>query len=183
MPAYRLGYNFVAVILLLPLLWLMWRNPGPLLWQWSGIGAWIMHGLALLAALGFIWSLRAYDGMVFLGWRQWQARYNDSHDPEPLHISSLHRFVRHPWYFFLLLLMWTQDLHLAQFVVYSLVSLYLVVGSRLEESKLLQYHGEAYARYRQRVPGLIPLPWRWLRTDEAAVLSQLAASQASQEKK
>ena len=176
MPAYRLGYNFLAVILLIPLLWLMQRNPGPLLWQWTGFSAWLMHALTLLALLGFVWSLKAYDGMVFLGWRQWKAGHSGSHDPEQLHISTLHRFVRHPWYFFFLLVMWTQDMHLAQLVTYSLITLYLIVGSRLEEAKLLQHHGEAYAQYCQRVPGLIPLPWRWLRADEAAALSQRAAA-------
>lgn len=174
MPAYRLTYNAVSVILLLPLLWWMQQHPGPLVWQWQGAARWLMNGLALTAIGGFLWSMKSYDGMVFIGWRQWRERHRVSTDPERLHISTLHRFVRHPWYFFLLVLMWTQDIHLAQLFAYGLVSGYLVVGSWLEEQKLKTHYGEAYRRYCQRVPGLIPLPWRWLSAAEADELLRLA---------
>ena len=48
-----------------------------------------------------------------------------------------------------------------------LVSAYLLAGSQLEERKLLIYHGERYRRYRTRVAGLLPLPWRILTKKEA----------------
>ena len=44
------------------------------------------------------------------------------------------------------------------------------VKALLEERKLLVLHGEAYARYRARVPGLIPWPGRSLSADEARTL-------------
>ena len=52
-----------------------------------------------------------------------------------------------------------------------LLTLYFVIGSRLEEQKLLRYHGEIYRRYRERVPGLIPLPWKYLRESDARALT------------
>ena len=49
--------------------------------------------------------------------------------------------------------------------------LYFIIGSRLEEEKLIRYHGEVYRRYRDRVPGLVPLPWKHLReADEQALI-------------
>jgi prephenate dehydrogenase len=50
------------------------------------------------------------------------------------------------------------------------ITLYFVIGSRLEEAKLLDYHGGTYRRYMARVPGLIPLPWKTLTTEEAKAL-------------
>jgi len=51
-----------------------------------------------------------------------------------------------------------------------IITLYFLVGSRLEEKKLLVYHGNIYRRYMSRVPGLIPLPWKFLTAEEAEVL-------------
>lgn len=174
MHSYRLVYNFLAIILLIPLLWFMQQNSGPLIWQWEGLAAWLMKGLTVTAILGFLWSLKSYDNMVFLGVTQWRNRHTETDDPEHLHISTLHRFVRHPWYFFFIVILWSQDLHLAQLIVYSLITLYFVIGSRIEERKLIVQYGEAYREYCQRVPGLIPLPWRWLTRNEATKLLQLA---------
>lgn len=174
MHGYRLTYNFLAILLLIPLLWFMQQNPGALIWQWPGVWGWIMKSLTVAAILGFIWSLKSYDNMVFLGWSQWRNRHTESNDPESLHISTLHRFVRHPWYFFFLVILWTQDLHLTHLVVYSLISAYLIIGSRIEERKLIAHYEDAYKEYCRQVPGLFPLPWRWLNKDEARRLMQLA---------
>ncbi len=174
MPAYRLFFNAVAVILLLPLLWLVHQDPGPLLWAWQGPWKWLMHGVSGLALLGLLWSARSYDMSVFIGLRQWRERRRVTGEPESLHISPLHRFVRHPWYFLALLMLWSRDQYLNQTLFYILATAYLVVGSRLEERKLVHQYGDAYRLYRRQVPGLFPLPWRWLRTTEAHRLSRLA---------
>lgn len=50
------------------------------------------------------------------------------------------------------------------------ITLYLWLGSLLEERKLLAFHGDAYARYSERVPGLVPWPGRSLSEDEARTL-------------
>jgi hypothetical protein len=48
-----------------------------------------------------------------------------------------------------------------------MVTLYLFVGSRIEERKLIQYHGDVYRRYRKMVAGLIPSPRRFLSRKQA----------------
>ncbi len=174
MPAYRLLFNTLAILLLLPLLWLVHRDPGPLLWAWQGPWRWLAVTLWALAAGGFVWASRAYDMSVFLGLRQWRERRQKAEDPEALHISSLHRFVRHPWYFLALLILWSRDQYLNQSVFYALATAYLMVGSRLEERKLVRQYGDVYRDYQQKVPALFPLPWRWLRAEEAEALVRRA---------
>ncbi|MDD3450192.1 MAG: hypothetical protein PHF72_14310, partial [Gammaproteobacteria bacterium] len=173
--SYRLLFNLQAAILLLPPLWLTYSYEGEMLCAWRGAWFWVANGIAALAAAGFLWSLRWYDGREFLGLRQWREREASVEDQERLHLSPLHRWVRHPWYFLGLLIIWTRDMNLAWLLSAVLASVYLWIGSRFEERKLLVYHGEAYRRYRERVPALIPLPWRRLDAGEAARLARAAA--------
>ncbi|MHB1373615.1 MAG: methyltransferase family protein [Thauera sp.] len=172
-PSYRLAFNLLAVVLLLPPLGLTLAWSGPLLWAWQGPWAWVANGLALAAVGGFLWSTRYYDMAVFSGSAQWRAGHRAAEDPGGLRLSPLHRYVRHPWYSLGLVILWTRDMDEARLVSTLCISLYLWIGSLLEERKLLAFHGEAYARYRSRVPGLIPLPGRVLSPEEARALEGL----------
>ncbi|MDD5241171.1 MAG: hypothetical protein PHG47_05515 [Sulfuricella sp.] len=167
MPLYRLGFNLLAVLLLLPILWLVYRDSGPMLWRWHGIGAWLANGLALAALAGFWHSLKYYDTQEFLGFRQRKLQIRQAEDQERFLLSPFHRFVRHPWYFFGLVLIWTRDMNASMLLSAAMMTIYFMVGSRLEEKKLLVYHGEVYRRYMTRVAGLIPLPWKILSAAEA----------------
>lgn len=163
-PAYRLLFNVLAVVLLLPPLWLTWRQPGEPLWSWP---AWVAWPAAAIAVAGFIWSLRWYDVLEFLGLRQWRER--DGPGPV-LRLSPLHRLVRHPWYSLGLLFLWTRDLNAAWLVSALAITAYVVLGSRLEERKLLSEFGAPYAHYRARVPALLPWPGQGLSRHEAAAI-------------
>lgn len=170
MPYYRLGFNVLAVLLCLPLLWVMHGYPGEPLWHWQGGWFYLVNALAFLALVGFLLSLKYYDLQEFFGTRQLIGKVTSVNDLEAFQISPFHRYVRHPWYFFLLVLIWTRDLSTTQFAAYLMASLYLVVGSRLEEKKLIVYHGEVYRRYCEKVPGLVPLPWKKLSSQQADAL-------------
>lgn len=172
MPYYRLTFNILASLLILPILWLTYSDPGPLLWRWQGAAAWLANGLALAAIAGFLLSLKTYDMQEFLGLRQLQLNVSNVEDQEHFHLSPLHRYVRHPWYFFGLVLLWTRDMNATTLLSGVFITLYLIIGSRMEEQKLLVYHGDIYRRYMARVPGLIPLPWKYLTAAQANALSK-----------
>ncbi len=177
MRYYRLAFNILAVLLLLPILWLTYHDPGPVLWRWQGIAAWLANGLALAALFGFWLSLRSYDMQEFLGLRQLRSRIARVEDQEHFHLSRFHRFVRHPWYFFGLVMVWTRDMSAATLLSSAMITVYFIVGSRLEEKKLLVYHGDTYRRYMASVPGLVPLPWRSLTGEEADALLEQSKTQ------
>lgn len=171
MPGYRLLFNLCATILLLPPLALTYWERGPWLWEWTGPGWWMASTLATAALFGLLWSLRWYDGSEFLGVKQWRSGLVSVEDQEGFHLSPLHRYVRHPWYSLGLVLVWTRDMDAALLTTAIMITLYFILGSRLEERKLLVYHGDAYQSYRRMVPSLIPLPWRYLTREQARDLA------------
>jgi len=172
MPWYRLFFNAVATVLLIIPLYLTWAIGGETVFAWKGIWWWLGNGLAILALIGFLYSLRHYDGSEFLGLRQLRDGERRVEDQERFRVSPMHRHVRHPWYFLGLILIWTRDMTAAMLVSSVMMTLYFVVGSWLEERKLLAYYGEAYREYRRRVPGLFPLPWRRLNPEQAQTLER-----------
>ena len=130
MPYYRLMYNSLATLLILPILWLTFHNPGPQLWHWQGAAAWLANGLALAALIGFWLSLKSYDTQEFLGLRQMHLNTRKVEDQEHFQLSPFHRYVRHPWYFFGLVLLWTRDMNVAMLLSGVFITLYLVIGDR-----------------------------------------------------
>ncbi len=58
-------------------------------------------------------------------------------------------------------------MNVAFLITAILLSLYFVLGSRLEERKLVAFHGEKYRQYMKHVAGLVPVPWRILSRKKA----------------
>jgi protein-S-isoprenylcysteine O-methyltransferase Ste14 len=76
-----------------------------------------------------------------------------------LETSGLHQYVRHPLYFGTLLVVWSLWLmmpSLAHLVGVGMMTVYTVIGTIIEEKKLLKEYGQQYADYQSKVPMLIP---------------------------
>lgn len=83
----------------------------------------------------------------------------DEEGGEQLVISGIYRYVRHPLYTGLLLLLsalllWSPDLGNLIFVLLTLA--YLPVGIWLEERKLVHQFGNDYLMYSKGTPALLP---------------------------
>ena len=152
---YRLFFNAVAGITLLPVLALVPFLPDKVLYSVSPPWQFLMLGVQLsaiiLAALPFIQT----DIWHFLGLRQIMEVVPPAHTP--FKEVGLYRQVRHPGYFFSLIFLWASPLMtFNQMMLYIAFSLYLWVGAIFEERKLAREFGTIYADYQRRVPMLIP---------------------------
>ncbi len=119
-------------------------------------------GLSILGWIVLLLALREYDLGRFSGLTQIRARRlggpenSADADDEPLITGGLHRFVRHPLYlgaYMILSAGAVNDFGLATAVWGSV---YLFIGARFEERRLVTLYGEAYRDYQSRVPAVIP---------------------------
>lgn len=152
---YRLAYNIVAVITLLPLLPLLAWLPDQTLYVVPPPWRWLLIGGQLLALAGLGITLLQTGLFQFLGLAQLMTERPNQ--PGKLNVSGFYGWVRHPLYFFSLLLLWlTPIMTLNLLVTYLLLSLYFYLGTFYEERRLLAEFGPAYGDYQQRVPRLLP---------------------------
>ncbi|QDA59256.1 methyltransferase family protein [Hymenobacter jejuensis] len=158
---YRLAYNQLSVWGFLLLFRYQSHLPDNQLFAITPLGLGIGCGLLAAGVLVAVAALRGYDLAEFAGWAY--ARRGPAAADGPLRTEGLNRLVRHPLYLGLLLGLlgfWLLAPTAVRTVFVGCNLAYLLVGTRLEERKLAQRFGAAYALYRARVPQLLPLKRR-----------------------
>jgi len=155
-PYYRLFYNTMAVLLLVPAVITYILCPKVMAFENNLIIQMIGGPLFLIGLVLMIIALRQYNLREFSGLAQLEG---DEQTGNELITDGLNAYVRHPLYFASLLQLWGAFLFLPYTVHLVLAltsSTYLVVGSMLEERKLVKVFGKAYRQYQREVPMLLP---------------------------
>ena len=76
-----------------------------------------------------------------------------------LNSSGILGVVRHPFYAATFPLIWATNLDVTFLIVNCILSIYVIIGTFLEEKKLVQEFGDEYRAYQDRVSMLFPLKW------------------------
>ena len=149
--SYRLIYNTIS-LLTFGLAWLVQRVYSEHLslfehniLQFAGVFL-FMAGIIVIYL-----AFRKYDTREFIGLRA-------SNDQE-LITTGLNSWVRHPIYFATLLVILGYFLYRpdqGSLIFCTVSTIYVFVGARLEERKLIKHFGYAYINYRKRVRMIIP---------------------------
>jgi protein-S-isoprenylcysteine O-methyltransferase Ste14 len=72
-------------------------------------------------------------------------------------LPFLYKVVRHPMMLGVLIGMWfTPHMTVGHLVFALSMTVYIVIGVKMEERDLIANHGESYVKYKEQVPGLIP---------------------------
>lgn len=157
---YRLLFNIIATVTLLPVLYYGIREPGTVVWRADGVIAVILILIQLTGLIGLSISLLQIDGMRFLGIRQLLAWMSGDPLPlpdEPMQTSGVYGLVRHPLYLFSLMAIWPSPIMTTTWLGFNVgATLYFIIGSLFEEQKLRQEFGEQYDAYQDKVPWMIP---------------------------
>lgn len=148
---YRLVYSILATLGLFIILIYGATIYSVLIYPPSPISTYI--GLMLSAAGIFIIkrAFRKYSFRAFLGLKKEQA--------EELVTDGIQARVRHPLYSGTILLVLGYlvfNPQLSNAITFVALLIYLPIGIRLEERKLISEFGDAYREYQQHVPSLVP---------------------------
>lgn len=158
---YRLFFNLAAIVTIIPVILYARSLHAPVIFRWKGF---MIIFQILLLGMGiwlFIAGAKHYDMLQFLGLRQIKtgAAHGTLTVAGGLHTTGILRITRHPWYLGAIMLLWAGDLSVSTLIGNIILTLYLVVGTVLEERKLVREFGEDYRRYQKRVSMLVPFKY------------------------
>ena len=152
---YRLIYNGLAILLILPILNYQFSIPSQLLLEKSLLNQ-ILGGLMMTSGLFLAYkAVSSYDLVEMIG-------IQDLRQAEKLPSfkkDELLSVIRHPLYLGTLVFLWGWfgfSGLLSSLVTALVLTVYIRIGIYFEEKKLVEHFGKAYQDYQKKVPMLIP---------------------------
>ena len=156
---YPVLYSIASGVVLIALV-LLWQPSDHFLFRLGDAVRWVSVCVVIVAIVGFAWGVRSLRCFDPFGRLALQASLRGATPPPLAFVADgAYRVVRHPLYLFMLVLIWsTPRFSTDQLLFNVLWTLWIVVGTKLEERDLLADFGQTYRRYQLSVPMLIPYP-------------------------
>ena len=154
---YSAFYGLTSGIFLLPVL-IFWQKSPTLIASTDGIIYWILRVLFFLCFAGFFWGSKSLGSFDMLGVKR-LLRYISNRPGKPQQITAKgpYRWARHPLYLFLIFLIWSCPVLTLDRLIFNIMwTLWIVIGTYLEDRDLHREFGSQYLEYSARVPMLIP---------------------------
>jgi methanethiol S-methyltransferase len=156
---YRIFYILISVALIIPLINYSAQQNSQIIIRYGSAMSVIRYIILSGSLLMFFWAFFVdYDALTFFGIRQLSGLWKGEQTEEPGEIKQkgLLGLMRHPMYFALIIYLWCNTFSVLDIIVNSVLTIYIFIGTWLEEKKLVLEFGDAYNRYRKEVPMIIP---------------------------
>ncbi|MCX6149695.1 MAG: NnrU family protein [Ignavibacteriales bacterium] len=156
---YRLFYVLISLVLLVLLINYTSKYDNEIIISysspWSIIRYILMYGSLLIFFWAFFFN---YDSLSFFGIRQILniGKLKKANPSEEIKKNGLLGVIRHPMYLCLIIYLWSQTFKKIDIIVNAILTIYVIIGTLLEENKLVLEFGDAYLKYQKEVPMLIP---------------------------
>lgn len=151
---YLPAYSLTSVLTLLPLGYLLYKNPGRVLYKIPSPWRWLMVGGQLIAGILAPLAFRDAPHRFKIGL---QLSGPQASEQGSLKIRGIYRWVRDPFLLSGLLGIWlTPFMTVNLLTVYLLTTVYLFLGSLHWETRLVAQFGDEYREYQRRVHRIIP---------------------------
>lgn len=157
---YRLFYVLVSLVLLVLLINYTTKLDNEIIIAysspWSIIRNILMYGSLFIFFWAFFFD---YDSLSFFGIRQILnfGKVEEVNPSGEIKMKGLLGVIRHPMYLCLIIYIWSQTFRMIDIIVNVILTIYVIIGTLLEEKKLVLEFGDAYLAYQKKVPMLIPL--------------------------
>jgi protein-S-isoprenylcysteine O-methyltransferase Ste14 len=157
--AERSTYVLFSSLALVLLFW-KWQPMGGLIWQvdndFGQLAIYWLYALGWILLLVSTFLINHFD---LFGLRQVYLHFSGhEYTGLPFRTPGLYRYVRHPIYFSWLCIFWaTPRMTVAHLVFAFATTAYILIAVQFEEHDLIEAYGDIYRRYREQVPGLLPL--------------------------
>jgi hypothetical protein len=138
----------------------LWQPAGEPIGRLDGAQAWLVRALFLLAVVGIAWGVRALGSFDAFGIGPVMALLRGTRTRQfPVVVKGPYRWVRHPLYFFALVLFWACPVITLDRLLFNILwTVWVVLATVLEERDLVSKFGDAYVQYQREVPMIFP--WR-----------------------
>ncbi len=158
-PIERSTFVLVSGLLLFNLV-IQWQPIGGIIWniEPQSILFYIMY-ILFFAGWGILFvSSFLINHFDLFGLRQtFLELQNKPYTQLNFKVKSFYKYVRHPLYFGMLLGMWATPVMSVTHLLFAIgITIYVVIGTRLEEKDLVKEFGDTYKDYQKSKPMLVP---------------------------
>jgi len=156
---YRLFYILISLILLIPLINFTAQTNTRIIITYEYPLSIVRYALISGSLLMFFWAFFFnYDSLSFFGIRQILnfGKIKNQNPTDGIRKNGLLGMIRHPMYLALIIYLWCQTFRVMDIMINMMLTIYIIIGTWLEENKLILEFGNAYIKYQQEVPMLIP---------------------------
>jgi len=157
--AERSTYVLLSSVLLI-LLFALWQPIGGVVWNVEQpVLRAVLYGLFAMGFLLVLISTFLINHFDLFGLRQvWLYLRGKDYTQLRFGTPILYRHVRHPLYLGWLFAFWAAPTMTIAHLVFALATTaYIFMAIQLEEKDLIDTYGDAYKRYRQNVPMIVPV--------------------------
>ena len=137
---------------------LLWQKIPVTLASADGVMVWVIRAIYFAGLVGMMQVIISLKGIDPLGVKKIRHHLSGTKQKlVPLAIGGLYRWVRHPLYFCSIVMTWAHPVLTVDRLLYDVIwTIWMVIGTMLEERDLLAEFGDSYRTYREKTPMLIP---------------------------
>jgi protein-S-isoprenylcysteine O-methyltransferase Ste14 len=157
-PHYQGATYTVASGLVLFAFLAFWQGSDVILLEIDGLPGGIMRAFYFLSILGTCWGMWALRSVDMFGLDSIIKNLRAKPSPsKPFTIQGPYRWVRHPLYLFMIVLFWSCPILTTDRLLFNIMwTVWVIIGTILEERDLADDFGDAYRDYQAKVPMLFP---------------------------